>query len=81
MFAKYTGRPEKFCSMHFGNEIGRYNTAEIMGHAEGKDREGGSRSKRRKRFLRLQRLIYFVHFLEMMRTMEYSELRLLFISE
>lgn len=34
MFAKYTGRPEKFCSMHFGNEIGRYNTAEIMGHPE-----------------------------------------------
>ena len=32
MFAKYTGRPEKFCSLHFANEIWKSNTAEIMGH-------------------------------------------------
>ena len=32
MFAQYTGRPEKFCSMHFANEIWKNNTAEIMGH-------------------------------------------------
>lgn len=32
IFAEYTGRPEKFCSMHFANEIWKFNTAEIMGH-------------------------------------------------
>lgn len=32
MFAQYTGRPEKFCSLHFANEIWKSNTAEIMGH-------------------------------------------------
>ena len=32
MFAKYTGRPEKFCSLHFANEIWKNNTAEVMGH-------------------------------------------------
>lgn len=32
MFASFTGRPDKFCSMHFANEIWKFNTAEIMGH-------------------------------------------------
>lgn len=32
MFASFTGRPEKFCAMHFANEIWKSNTAEIMGH-------------------------------------------------
>ncbi|WP_278352670.1 3-hydroxyacyl-CoA dehydrogenase [Chryseobacterium gleum] len=31
-FAEDTGRPEKFCALHFANEIWIYNTAEIMGH-------------------------------------------------
>jgi 3-hydroxybutyryl-CoA dehydrogenase len=31
-FASFTGRPEKFCAMHFANEIWKSNTAEIMGH-------------------------------------------------
>lgn len=31
-FAEYTGRPEKYLSLHFANEIWRNNTAEIMGH-------------------------------------------------
>lgn len=31
-FAKFTGRPEKFLSLHFANEIWKNNTAEIMGH-------------------------------------------------
>lgn len=31
-FASETGRPEKFLSMHFANEIWRNNIAEIMGH-------------------------------------------------
>lgn len=33
-FAKYTGRPEKFLSLHFANSIWKNNTAEIMGHAK-----------------------------------------------
>ena len=31
-FAKYTGRPEKYLSLHFANYIWRNNTAEVMGH-------------------------------------------------
>ena len=30
MFAKYTGRPEKYLSLHFANSIWKNNTAEIM---------------------------------------------------
>lgn len=33
MFAEYTGRPEKYLSLHFANSIWQNNTAEIMGHA------------------------------------------------
>lgn len=33
MFAEYTGRPEKYCALHFANTIWKNNTAEIMGHA------------------------------------------------
>ena len=33
MFASVSGRPEKFLSLHFANEIWKHNTAEIMGHA------------------------------------------------
>lgn len=33
MFAQATGRPEKFCALHFANTIWINNTAEIMGHA------------------------------------------------
>lgn len=33
MFAAVSGRPEKFLSLHFANEIWKHNTAEIMGHA------------------------------------------------
>ena len=33
MFAEYTGRPEKYCSLHFANIIWANNTAEVMGHA------------------------------------------------
>lgn len=32
MFAKYTGREEKYLALHFANMIWRNNTAEIMGH-------------------------------------------------
>ena len=32
-FAQYTGRPEKYCAVHFANTIWKNNTAEIMGHA------------------------------------------------
>lgn len=32
MFAEYTGRPEKYCALHFANTIWKNNTAEIMGH-------------------------------------------------
>lgn len=38
MFAEYTGRPEKYLSMHFANTIWKNNTAEIMGH-EGTSKE------------------------------------------
>lgn len=31
-FAKATGRPEKFCALHFANSIWKMNTAEVMGH-------------------------------------------------
>lgn len=31
-FAAYTGRPEKYCALHFANTIWKNNTAEIMGH-------------------------------------------------
>lgn len=34
MFAEATGRPEKFCALHFANTIWINNTAEIMGHSE-----------------------------------------------
>ena len=30
MFAKYTGRPEKYLSLHFANSIWKNNTAEVM---------------------------------------------------
>jgi len=29
-FAKYTGRPDKYLSLHFANSIWKYNTAEVM---------------------------------------------------
>ena len=32
-FAEFTGRPEKFLALHFANQIWKFNTAEIMGHA------------------------------------------------
>ncbi|MBR0374191.1 MAG: 3-hydroxyacyl-CoA dehydrogenase [Mogibacterium sp.] len=32
-FAEYTGRPEKYCALHFANTIWKNNTAEVMGHA------------------------------------------------
>ena len=32
MFAEYTGRPDKYLSLHFANTIWKNNTAEIMGH-------------------------------------------------
>ena len=31
-FAKFTGRPEKYGSLHFANSIWKNNTAEVMGH-------------------------------------------------
>ena len=34
MFAKYTGRPEKYLSLHFANTIWKKNTAEVMAHEE-----------------------------------------------
>ena len=32
--AKYTGRPEKFLSLHFANSIWKNNTAEVMMHSK-----------------------------------------------
>ena len=32
--AKYTGRPEKFLSLHFANSIWKNNTAEVMRHSK-----------------------------------------------
>lgn len=32
MFAKVTGRPEKFCSLHFANMIWKGNLGEVMAH-------------------------------------------------
>ncbi len=32
-FAKVTGRPEKYGSLHFANSIWKNNTAEVMGHS------------------------------------------------
>ena len=37
-FAKYTGRPEKYLSLHFANTIWRNNTAEVMGQKQTKDK-------------------------------------------
>ena len=34
MFAKYTGRPDKYLSLHFANSIWKNNTAEIMTQAQ-----------------------------------------------
>lgn len=31
-FAQYTGRPDKYLSLHFANTIWKNNTAEVMGH-------------------------------------------------
>ncbi|MBQ3790701.1 MAG: 3-hydroxyacyl-CoA dehydrogenase [Lachnospiraceae bacterium] len=31
-FAEHTGRPAKYCSLHFANTIWKNNTAEVMGH-------------------------------------------------
>ena len=31
-FAEYTGRPAKYCALHFANTIWKNNTAEVMGH-------------------------------------------------
>lgn len=33
-FAKYTGRPEKYLSLHFANSIWKNNTAEVMAQAK-----------------------------------------------
>ena len=33
-FAKYTGRPDKYLSLHFANSIWKNNTAEVMGQAQ-----------------------------------------------
>ncbi len=33
VFAEATGRPDKFCALHFANTVWRQNTAEVMGHA------------------------------------------------
>ena len=33
-FAKYTGRPEKFLSLHFANSIWKNNMTEVMAHAK-----------------------------------------------
>lgn len=38
MFAKYTGRPEKYLALHFANSIWKNNTAEVMGH-DGTDKK------------------------------------------
>ena len=32
MFAEHTGRPAKYCALHFANSIWSNNTAEVMGH-------------------------------------------------
>ncbi|MCR5294718.1 MAG: 3-hydroxyacyl-CoA dehydrogenase [Lachnospiraceae bacterium] len=32
MFAEHTGRPAKYCALHFANTIWKNNTAEVMGH-------------------------------------------------
>ena len=32
MFAEHTGRPERYCALHFANTIWKNNTAEVMGH-------------------------------------------------
>ena len=32
MFAEYTGRPAKYCALHFANTIWKNNTGEVMGH-------------------------------------------------
>lgn len=32
-FAEHTGRPAKYCALHFANTIWKNNTAEVMGHA------------------------------------------------
>ena len=32
MFAEYTGRPQKYCALHFANTIWKNNTGEVMGH-------------------------------------------------
>jgi 3-hydroxybutyryl-CoA dehydrogenase len=31
-YAEYTGRPAKYCALHFTNTIWKNNTAEVMGH-------------------------------------------------
>ncbi len=31
-FAEYTGRPDRYCALHFANTIWKNNTAEVMGH-------------------------------------------------
>ncbi len=31
-FAEYTGRPEKYCALHFANLIWKLNIAEVMAH-------------------------------------------------
>lgn len=36
--AKYTGRPEKFLSLHFANSIWKNNTAEVMRHSKTEDK-------------------------------------------
>lgn len=33
-FAQYTGRPDKYCALHFANSIWINNTAEVMGHSD-----------------------------------------------
>ena len=32
MFAEHTGRPAKYCALHFANTIWKNNTGEVMGH-------------------------------------------------
>ena len=37
MFAKYTGRPDKYLSLHFANSIWKNNTAEVMTQSQTKE--------------------------------------------
>ena len=57
-FAKYTGRPNKYLSLHFANSIWKNNTAEIMAQPKTDRRNKNDSSSSKERKIRISTKLY-----------------------